>query len=54
MKNVIDKIEEIIVLFDDIEQSYTITINDLKHIVVEPRIDDKGNIIPWGQSELAP
>jgi len=49
MKNIVDKIEEIIVLFDDIKQSYTITINDLKHIIVEPRKDNKGNIIPWEQ-----
>jgi len=49
MKNIIEKIEDIIVLFDDIEQSYIITVNDLKEIIVEPRKNDNGNIIQWGQ-----
>ena len=49
MKNLIDKIEDIIVSLDEVEQSYNITINDLKEIIIEPRKDDKGNIITWGQ-----
>ena len=48
MKNIVEQIEEIIVLFNEIKQSYIITINDLNHIIVEPRKDDNGNIIQWG------
>jgi len=49
MKNIIDKIEDIIVSLDEAEQSYIITVNDLKEIIVEPRKDNNNNTIQWGQ-----
>jgi len=49
MGNIIDKLEDIMASFDEIEQSYIITVNDLKEIVIEPRKDVNGNVIQWGQ-----